>query len=484
MALFNYNVSSNRFAIRKDLDMSTDNGITKEFLEKEQEYAKGVPFTNADDIDKEVCEKYVPSGYNILRWVKEHPDRSISQSFKRIENIFDEYDEVLVSFSGGKDSTLSSEMAMLELNRRKARCAAMIDRHGNKITKKAIGEYEKAVKNGYKAAFKIREAKKDSLRDIGEFVESSNQNEDTTNYSEDDKKFKIVAEFLAYDKKWENKKVTMLSQDCEWIFTDAILHGERFFKLHGQRKFNCNFDERGFVFGDEIIKTDKGIFTAKEIYDGVTNGEVYRLSYHCGKVVDKNNFTEAEDSGEDSLNLFYKCLPLGWTNGVCQGDTRLTSWDESKKDMWIRPMPTKESMGGFDIITMDNISRCNLVPLNSLDEATRNKRIEEDSVITIEDEITMMSRDFVPHFGCGNKSVKLTGFDIDIDVWCWDGLDEDLEQNLFTDFYLSSFPEGTKVANLVSLRSAESFDRFSILKQSDYRTGHYATKTAGKVNIN
>ena len=97
--------------------MSTDNSITKEFLEKEQEYAKSVPFTKADDIDKEVCEKYVPSGYNILRWVKEHPDRSISQSFKRIENIFDEYDEVLVSFSGGKDSTLSSEMAMLELKK-------------------------------------------------------------------------------------------------------------------------------------------------------------------------------------------------------------------------------------------------------------------------------------------------------------------------------------------------------------------------------
>lgn len=49
-------------------------------------------------------------------------DDFLTRAFKRIENIFDEYDEIMYSFSGGKDSALSAHLLIRELNIRNERC--------------------------------------------------------------------------------------------------------------------------------------------------------------------------------------------------------------------------------------------------------------------------------------------------------------------------------------------------------------------------
>lgn len=68
----------------------------------------GIPFTDADMVDKEVCDANVPSRFNIYRWAKEHPKRTISMGIARMEKIFDEADEIIFGFSAGKDSTATA----------------------------------------------------------------------------------------------------------------------------------------------------------------------------------------------------------------------------------------------------------------------------------------------------------------------------------------------------------------------------------------
>lgn len=298
------------------------------------------------ELDKELCARNVPSGFDIYAWSKEHPDRAISHAVRRIENIFDEADEIFFGFSAGKDSTLTAELAILELKRRWSRVENAVGRDGSEGT--------------------------DPL-----------------------------------DEKWVGKKLWGNSMDCEWIWTDAINHSIEFIQQHGPL-------------------------------------------------------------GDDTINMFYKCLRLGWQSGVSFGESRLTSWDLEKKDMWIRPMPTKEELG-LDVVTNETIRTANPVPLHTLSKEMQDLRVQDESVF-VSDGVEV-----VPNFGLGSHDLDLKGYEsIDFTGWTFENQDEDDEQDSFTKWVLESFPAGTNVYNLISLRAAESFDRYTILKQSDYSTGEYA----------
>ena len=299
-------------------------------------------------VDEAVCKENVPTGFDIYGWAKQNPDRTIAQAVFRLEKIFDLADEVFLGISGGKDSSLTAELAVLELKRRWARVAAGVNRYGEK-------------------------------------------------------------EVDPLDAKWVGKKLWGNSQDCEWIWTDVINYIKRFVKRHGPL-------------------------------------------------------------GDNTINVFYKCLRLGWQSGVTFGESRLTSWDLNYKHMWIRPMPTKEELG-VDVITNENITVANPVPLDYLSPELQAMRVEEGSVFE-KDGVKL-----VPNFGLGCKHLKWKGYDVDFTCWTFENQDEDNEQESFASWILQAFPEGTQIYNLISLRAAESFDRYTILRQSDYSTGEYAKFT-------
>lgn len=302
-----------------------------------------------EKLDMEVCKSNIPTEFNIYHWARENKDTSIAHMISRIEKIFDNADEIFVGISGGKDSALTAEFAILELKRRWARVEAGINRHGEK-------------------------------------------------------------EIDPMDSKWLEKKIWCNSMDCEWIWSDAISYIVRFVKNHGPL-------------------------------------------------------------GDNTINMFYKCLRLGWQSGVSFGESRLTSWDLSQKDMWIRPMPKKEEIG-IDVLTNESLKTANPVPLNSLSEEMQKMRIEDGSVFKIN------GVDHVANYGLGSKSLKWQGYNVDFNCWTFENQDEDNEQESFSSWILSTFPPGTQIYNLVSLRAAESFDRYTILRQSDYSTGEYAKNIA------
>lgn len=73
----------------------------------------------------------IPTQWNIYEWAENHQDTTIAHALKRVEKIFDFSDGIQCGFSAGKDSTVSANLACLELNLRKIRVKNGLDRHGN-----------------------------------------------------------------------------------------------------------------------------------------------------------------------------------------------------------------------------------------------------------------------------------------------------------------------------------------------------------------
>ena len=82
------------------------------------------------EILKKNVEMLIPTGWNIYEWCKKHPDTTIAHALKRVEKVFDFSDAIHCGFSGGKDSTVTANLACLELNLRKLRVEVGIDRDG------------------------------------------------------------------------------------------------------------------------------------------------------------------------------------------------------------------------------------------------------------------------------------------------------------------------------------------------------------------
>lgn len=130
-----------------------------------------------NEILQENCEQINPSGWNIYKWASEHPETTIAASIKRIEKIFDFSSALQLGFSGGKDSSVSANLACLELNLRRLRLKYGVDRDGNPGI--------------------------DPL-----------------------------------DKKWENKRLHMAMTDAEVVFTFTNNYAKRFLQQMGPKGFD------------------------------------------------------------------------------------------------------------------------------------------------------------------------------------------------------------------------------------------------------
>lgn len=84
------------------------------------------------EIERANVAKCVPSGWDIYEWCRQHPDTTIAAGLRRVEKIMDFTDggALMAGFSSGKDSTVSANLALLELSLRNLRVEACVDRHG------------------------------------------------------------------------------------------------------------------------------------------------------------------------------------------------------------------------------------------------------------------------------------------------------------------------------------------------------------------
>ena len=85
---------------------------------------------NIKEIQQKNCEMCIPTGWNIYEWAEKYPGTVIAAALKRIEKIFDFSDSIQGGFSGGKDSTVTADLACLEVNLRRLRVQNQIMRDG------------------------------------------------------------------------------------------------------------------------------------------------------------------------------------------------------------------------------------------------------------------------------------------------------------------------------------------------------------------
>lgn len=344
------------------------------------------------EIERELTDKHIPSGWNIYEWAAENPDTTIANSLKRVEKVFDRTDAIYIGASGGKDSTLAQELASLELLRRRDRVERQIKRDGT-------------------PGIDILDAKwAHHLLPEGELKES----------------FDIRYGTRA-------RRILLTSMDAEWIYTateEALLN---FMAIHGP-------------------------------------------------------------DGNDTVDMFWFCLQLGWQNGTSFSDARLNSWDPDKTEMWIRPMPIMAD--GTQVISNDTMNSVNLVPAGEISLAAYDYFKNQGSLVTIK------GQEFISNFGYGSLENKHTGT-----LMGAPGLDEDFFQEFFSKWFANisavlfgtnSIPELIKTTSepdekevwelkaheyqgfyatpvsLISLRASESFDRRTILLQGEYSTGQYS----------
>ena len=166
---------------------------------------------------QENCDMLIPTKWNMYLWAEKHPDSTIAHALKRVEKVFDFTDggALQVGFSGGKDSTVSANLACLELNLRKLRCKYGIDREGNHRI--------------------------DPL-----------------------------------DAKWANQRITMAETDAEVVFTSTNDYSKAFLAHMGPEEI---YDLGGTEYSaDDVVKLSDGTKdTAKNVFNRVMNGEEIEL---------------------------------------------------------------------------------------------------------------------------------------------------------------------------------------------------------------
>lgn len=164
-----------------------------------------------EEIKKKNVEMCIPSGWNIYEWCENHPDTTIAHSMKRIEKDFDFSDSIQLGFSGGKDSTVTANLACLELNLRKLRVKYGINRDGNNRV--------------------------DPL-----------------------------------DAKWANRRITACMTDAEVVFSSTNDYSKRFLSKYGPEK-KYLLGNKEYLANEFLTLSDGSKETAENIFNKVMQGE-------------------------------------------------------------------------------------------------------------------------------------------------------------------------------------------------------------------
>lgn len=204
----------------------------------------------------------------------------------------------------------------------------------------------------------------------------------------------------------------------------------------------------------------------------------------------------------ENLDFMWICLPIAWQSGVDFSSATLMSWDPDKESIWVQEMPSKDKLGGFDVVSVDTLSTGNPVRLDSLtDEAQAFHRARaEENIFEIDgvEYVSNFGRGPVTYYAYGRHEKDLQdAFSDWYNRTSWlvtprespsrSEILAELEsryggENMETKVWkFRQNDDGLVVSALVSLRAEESLDRRVILRQSEYDYGLYSNNNG--VNV-
>lgn len=375
------------------------------------------------EILNENCKLMIPTGWNIYSWAEKHPHTTIAHSLKRIEKIFDFSDAVQCGFSGGKDSTVSAQLACLELNLRRLRLKYGITRDG---------------KSGV-----------DPL-----------------------------------DKKWENRRIHMAMTDAEVVFSYTNNYAKRFLEDMGPENHDLiEFNwvclplawQSGVSFDSGIlISWDKG---KKDMWvqDMPTKEELHGFQCLNEDNLNRANPVPLKSLGEEAQNYHNK-----------RGNVFKVSVGELfNPEYWAKTLFDNLPKSEWNNTIVEAVSNYGRGPVLEHFRAGCHEKEEQDDYSLWFADTTWLVSERSKEFKDKINKALMERYDIKKDIWFLKSYDPQGNSNLYpkrslADEFNKKFYARTSTA-LISLRAEESLDRRVILSQGEYSTGQYSRNNG--VNI-
>lgn len=410
-----------------------------------------------EDIQRINCNMLIPSKWNVYKWSEKHPDTTIAHAMKRIEKIFDFSDSVEIGVSGGKDSTVTANLACLELNLRHLR-----------------------ARNGIK---------RDGTRGVD-----------------------------ILDKKWNGKRIHSCSTNAEVVFSDTNNYIRRFLSKFGPQKM-YTLGEKDYKFDQLITLKDGSKDSAERIFNRVMTGEEVNTSeesFNHENCVQIGGFDLIEhneicfpmswqsgvsfDSGiliswaPDKVDQWVQNMPtreelhgfdcVNFDNRNTANAVPLSSLSE-KAQKWhidngtffyckdvdlFQPYQTNR----FDkqIKAVANFGRGPFLP--NLKAAVHEKEEQDEYSYQFAQTSWLLDNRTEEEFKeCNERLQEL--YDLSENVWTF------TPAKVSDDGVPEEFKERTISTCLISLRAEESLDRRVILSQGEYSTGQYSNNQGTNV---
>ena len=452
-----------------------------------------------EELKQKNCDMLIPTKWNIYQWCEAHPKTSIACAMRRVEKIFDLSDAIHLGFSSGKDSTITANLACLELNLRRLRLQEGVMRDGTPGV--------------------------DPL-----------------------------------DAKWDGQRLNMAQTNAEVVWSASNEYTKRFVARMGpQGTYTLGVSDQFTPTGissdglkqlrKELAANDlvriKGIRSAQQarfVYQNVTKisgdegAPVIRV-LETGEEVPLSAKNVQHHGGFDLITHNEVCIPMSWQSGVSFNSGVLISWNPQEKDMWVQEMPKAENFHGFEPLNAENLRTANPVPVAALGEAAAkwheengntfettlkslfggadlwsgllthdgrgiddlgmkvpavgnfgrgptlsdikagtHEKEEQDSYSEwfAQTSWLVMNRHYFEEDGFMNECKRRIGelYDLSKDVWHMKPAEQDGRKSGTS--HAPLWADGIVSTALISLRAEESLDRRVILSQGEYSTGQYS----------
>ena len=242
----------------------------------------------------------------LLELVERNPKSALAEGWRRNANVFDDLEFIYSACSSGKDSAFMTQMAVMELQRRRM----LLEMWRNPETR---AEAEELVRR-YSA-----------VRECG----LASQVKEDLNDPECRAKFE----------KWENMRIAVMQMAYELEFDQSGQLMHRFYKEYATDINNIlpkNADDSIWDSGETVKELG---FDLRWVNTDDTKCNPGELSL---EKIEKLTPKQLREIYGKALVWGYDCcFPIAWENSQGVNDSRYISFEPDKKDIWVTEPPVK-----------------------------------------------------------------------------------------------------------------------------------------------
>lgn len=241
----------------------------------------------------------------------------------------------------------------------------------------------------------------------------------------------------------------LMTMDPEMAYSMTSDAYERMFK-----QYSGHYEIGDLSWVSENKEENPGCYTKEEI-ESMSTEEIQNLITGYGQ--------------KPIMQGFWMAFPIAWENMASDTEARYWSFDDRVQEQWTRPLPK-----GAYVWDQENFMEFPLqygYPLTTDDDVTMgqtDQTLRTNFSKYLKRAIKFKSDNYKEQIlnEVGDQAVV----ESKEDSWTWNGL---TKGEVLA--YLNR-SENPSAAVLVAIRAAESFDRYTILKQGNYTTGYYGTQ--------